>query len=88
MGVGGCVWPCLRLMLNLLPFHTSTVLGTQRHHIYLSKKQQDKGKWVQEWTGKGRSAFTVPRLLFLEFTSFRGQPDLREIPSLYPFSCA
>ena len=37
---------------------------------------------------KGRSAFTVPRLLFLECTSFRGQPDLREIPSWYPFSCA
>lgn len=61
---------------------------TETSHLFVLKKQWDKGKWVQEWTGKGRSAFTVPRLLFLECTSFRGQPDLREIPSWYPFSCA
>ena len=51
MGVGGCIWPFLRLMLNLWPFCTSTALGTQRHHIYLSKEVTERG---QMGAGVGR----------------------------------
>lgn len=61
MRVGGCIWPCLRLMLNLLPFHTSTVLGTQRHHIYLSKEAMGQGQMGARVDRKREVCFHSPK---------------------------